>query len=172
MSLSSSSLGPWQPTKNLLDSWGQHPPQPITHFPIKTKRTSLVTREPKFPSPHWFSMRPALLFLTGMEVPHPALFEQLISIRCLVVRPAATRCPSGSGAAPHGSHQAGTAGDVGTCCPQSGSAPLVLQHGCASLLSAGPAVCPPDQGAAGSHCSYPCTTPTPHFSARTLHNPP
>lgn len=83
MSLSSSSLGPWQPTKNLSDSWGQHSPQPITHFPIKTKRTSSVTREPKFPSPHWFFMQPALLFLTGMEVPHPALSEQLISHQVL-----------------------------------------------------------------------------------------
>lgn len=80
----------------------------------------MVTREPEFPSPHCFSIHPALLLRTGMEVTPPALLEQLVShqvlggvrmqaILCLsetrVGRlTAATRCPPGSGAAPHGFH--------------------------------------------------------------------
>lgn len=40
-------------------------------------------------------------------------------------------------------------------------------RGCPSLLSTGPPVHPPAQGAAGSLCPCPCTTQTPHFSPRT-----
>lgn len=141
-SLSSSSLGPWQPTGNLSDSWGKHPPQPITHFPIKAKRTSWATREPKLPRPHW---------------PH---FQPLLNNSCLM------RCSvvplwqwGSSPGLSSGRHCWRCLGQLS----QSGSVP---QHGCASLLSAGPA------GSPGSPCSHPCTAPALLFSAGTLPNPP
>lgn len=41
---------------------------PLLIFPLKIKRTGLVTREAKFPSPYWSSMQSALLLFAGMDV--------------------------------------------------------------------------------------------------------
>lgn len=129
MTLSSSSLGPRQPTKNLSHSWGKHSPQPTTHLPIKTKRTSLVTRDPKSPSPHWSSMESALLFLTGMEPHVQPIWSNSSLTRCLVV----PLLQWGGSPGPPPGRRCWRCRNL---LSQSGSALPALQHGCASLLRA------------------------------------